>query len=195
MKPIYVLVALAVVQAGSGCTPIQPLVLSDLIGPRQPMMGDDSSSGGTLIVYSDTDGPVFDAAEYSPHSGYKLYTMEGQLVRSVANRDRTISREPATVDLPVGQYKVIARAPNFGFVTVPVVIEKNLTTIVDLNGDVLPRSLPANEKWVRLPNGQVIGSKSELSSALPYLCDQPAADEWPTKQLRQRHQGRSSCSR
>jgi hypothetical protein len=160
MKPIYILMALAVLLAGAGCAPIQPLVLSDPIGPLQPI-ADEFSLRGSLIVYSDTDGPPLDPADYSPHSSYKLYTMEGQLVRWVGNRDNMTSREPATLDLPVGQYKVTARAPNIGFVTVPVVIKENRTTIVDLNGDVLPHSLPANEKWVRLPNGQVIGSKSE----------------------------------
>jgi hypothetical protein len=30
-----------------------------------------------------------------------------------------------------------------------------------VNADVLPHSLAANEKWVSLPNGQIIGSKSK----------------------------------
>jgi hypothetical protein len=157
MKMIQVL---AVLTACAGCAPIQPLVLSHAVGPLRSF-ADESRTAGALVVYSDTDGPVIDAADYSPHSDYNVYTMDGQPVRSVTNRDNMSAREPAILELPVGQYKITAKALKFGFVTVPVVIENGRTTLVDLNRELLPRSLAANEKWVSLPNGQIIGSKSE----------------------------------
>jgi hypothetical protein len=157
MKMIQVL---AVLTACAGCAPIQPLVLSNPVGPLRSFV-DESRTGGSLVVYSDADGRVADPADYSPHSDYEVYTMDGQAIRSVTNRDNMSAREPAIVELPVGQYKVTAKALKFGVVTVPVVIEQGHTTVVDLNAEILPHSLAANEKWVSLPNGQIIGSKSE----------------------------------
>jgi hypothetical protein len=151
---------LAVLTACAGCAPIQPLVLSNPVGPLQSF-ADESRTGGSLVVYSETDGRVLDPADYPPHSDYQVYTLDGQRIWSVTNRDSISAREPATLELPVGQYKVTAKVLKIGFVTVPVVIEKDRTTVVDLNADVLPHSLAANEKWVSLPNGQIIGSKSK----------------------------------
>lgn len=113
-----------------------------------------------LVVYSDTEGLVDDPGDYSPHSGYKLYSMEGQGLQSVENRSATDWREPKTLRLGVGRYLVTAFAPHVGLVSVPVVIGDEQTTIVDLNHEVLPGS-SVGEQWVRLPNGQVIGAKAQ----------------------------------
>lgn len=143
-----------------GCAPIQPVVINEPIGPMKQIV-DDSRSGGSLIVYSDVQSAPSDQPFDTPHSGYLLYTAEGRLLQRVNNRKSFFSYDPATLELPVGRYRVTARAANFGFVSVPVVIQEGLTTVVDLNQDVLPRRLAANGSWVRLPTGQAIGSRSE----------------------------------
>ena len=92
--------------------------------------------------------------------------MDGRLLRSVDNRSSPFGRGLATVELPVGHYRVSASAPQFGLISIHVVINPAQTTVIDLINEVLPRSLAdaeqgAGEQWVRLPNGQVIGSKAE----------------------------------
>lgn len=79
----------------------------------------------------------------------------------VNNRDSSLARDPVTLDLPVGQYQVTARAANFELVTVAVVIQGGRLTVVDLTQDVLAHATAANGNWVRLPNGEVIGSTLE----------------------------------
>lgn len=91
-----------------------------------------------------------------------LYSMAGQVLQSVENRSATDWREPKTLRLGVGRYLVTALAPRVGLVSVPVVIGEEQITVVDLNHEVLPGLSVAGEQWVRLPNGQVIGSKAAV---------------------------------
>jgi hypothetical protein len=44
----------------------------------------------------------------------------------------------------------------------PVIIEQNKTTVVDLEGSALPQHRPTGAgQWIRLPNGQVVGARVE----------------------------------
>ena len=160
MKIACMSIALSALLGLVGCAPIRPLVIGDAVGPLQPLLN-ESGPHGSLIVYSDTEGPVGDPGDYSPHSGYKLYSMAGKLLQSVENRSATDGREPKTLRLGIGRYLVTASAPRVGLVSVPVVIGEEQITVVDLNQEVLPSLLVAGEQWVRLPNGQVIGSKAQ----------------------------------
>lgn len=144
----------------AGCAPIQPVVINEPIGPMQQIV-DDSRPLGSLTVYSDVHPAPSDQPFDTPHSDYLLYTAEDRLLQTVNNRKSLFSSDPVSLELPVGRYKVTARAANVGLVSVPVVIQQGLTTVVDLNQEVFPRRLAANGDWVRLPTGQVIGSKSE----------------------------------
>lgn len=160
MKIACLSIALSALLGVAGCAPVRPLLVSDAVGPLQPLVT-ESGPHGSLIVYSDTEAPVGDPGDYSPHTGYKLYSMEGQVLQSVQNRSATDWREPKTLRLGVGRYLVTAFAPRVGLVSVPVVIGEEQITVVDLNHEVLPGSVVAGEQWVRLPNGQVIGSKAQ----------------------------------
>lgn len=141
-----------------GCAPIQPLVIDEPIGPLKWRVDD---SRGSLIVYSASESSSLDPAEYGPRSDYTLYSVDAGFAHRMINRDNWLSRNPATLDLPVGRYTVTARGANFEFVTVSVILQGGRTTVVDLTQDVLAHATAANGDWVRLPNGQVIGSKSE----------------------------------
>jgi hypothetical protein len=83
-------------------------------------------------------------------------------MRLVDNLSGSFYQTPMTVSLPPGEYKVKARATNSGLVDVPVIVKENKTTIVDLDGTILPQHKPTGAgQWVRLPDGQVIGMRSE----------------------------------
>ena len=160
MKIARTSIALAVLLGVAGCAPVQPLVVSDAVGPLQPLLR-ESGPHGSMIVYTDTQGPVADPGDYSPHSSYELYSMDGKLLQTVENRSATDGRQPKMLRLAVGRYQVTADAPRVGLVSIPIVIAEEQTTVVDLNREVLPHLLVAGEDWVRLPNGVVIGSKAQ----------------------------------
>ena len=160
MKIARMSIALSVLLGVVGCAPVQPLVIADAVGPLQPLLA-ETGPHGTMIVYTDTEGPLADPADYSPHTGYKLYSMDGRLLQAVENRSVTDGRQPKALRLGVGRYLVTASAPRVGLVSIPVVIGEEQVTVVDLNREVLPNLLVAGEEWVRLPNGEIIGSKAQ----------------------------------
>jgi len=160
MKILRMSFALSMLLGVAGCAPVQPLVIADAVGPLQPLLA-ETGPHGSMIVYTDTEGPLGDPGDFSPHSGYKLYSMDGRLLQTVENRSVTDGRQPKTLRLGVGRYMVTALAPRVGPVSVPVVIGEEQVTVVDLNREVLPNLLAAGEEWVRLPNGQVIGSRAQ----------------------------------
>lgn len=96
------------------------------------------------------------------HSGYKIYSLEGKALKYVDNRVHTFSGDPATVSLPPGKYKVVARAATFGMVTVAVVIEAGKTTFVHLDGSELASGQQGSaSELVRLPDGLIIGWRAK----------------------------------
>ncbi len=96
------------------------------------------------------------------HSDYKILAADGKLLRTVHNDSGTIFQDPARVDLPAGQYQVVARANGYGNVTVPVVIEAHRTTMLHLDGDAAwtPGAAFNQNNAVRLPDGQIVGWKT-----------------------------------
>ncbi len=157
MRSPHNLVVLVTLLISAGCAQVQPLVLDEPIGP---LTWKPDTSLGSLVVYTDTEASSLNPPDYVPRSDYKLYTAGNEFLRTVNNRSHSYWRDPVTVALPVGRYTVIARVAHFGHVTVPVVIQGGRTTVVDLTREVLSRATAANGDWVRLPNGQVIGSRS-----------------------------------
>jgi len=154
LMALVALLMLALLLAGCAS---RPLVLNEAVGP---LSFKADQSRGALIVYSDNELPPHEAS-FGPRSNYKLYTAAGEFLRTVRNGTGSSSRDPVMLDLPVGRYAVTARAPKFGLVTVPIVIQGGRTTVVDLTQDALAHATAANGDWVRLPNGEVIGSRSE----------------------------------
>jgi len=92
-----------------------------------------SSRVGQLIVYTATrefeDG--HDTWAY-PHTSYYIYRPDGSRYKYVPNHITRSDSQPDTVDLPSGQYYIVAQADFAPRVRVPVKIMPGRTTIVNL---------------------------------------------------------------
>jgi len=85
------------------------------------------------------------------------------VLRRVRNLSGSFYQDPESVQLLVGTYKVQARAVNCGWVVLPVMVEDGETTVVYLDGEASPPDGETGE-GIRLPNGQIIGSRARASS-------------------------------
>jgi hypothetical protein len=149
----------------SGCATGGKLAL-DPVGPApSPVTVNSSATDGTLVVYSafrrGTD--VNEHEHYRPeYSDYKILTAEGEWLRRVHNNSGSPLQDALTVELPAGKYQVVARANGYGFVTVPVVIAAQQSTILHLEGgDPWPDASVFNQtNAVHLPDGNIIGWKA-----------------------------------
>ena len=145
-----------------GCITGKNGLALDTVGPRPAQTAPAHSSTGTLVVYSAFEvNAAFNSRDpYRPeYSDYKIYTADGKLLHRVHNDSGTILQDPASVELPTGKYRVVARANGYGNITVPIVIEAKQTTILHLEGDgAWPvRSAFNQTNTVRLPDGQIVG--------------------------------------
>lgn len=142
----------------TGCLTTAPLVLEQPVGPGPASLGSGSGQGD-LVVYSALEVNMADA-DHPTHASYTILTADEQPLKKVDNRTGSFYEDPVVVALPAGKYRIKARATNAGWVDLPVVIEASRTTVVDLDGATLPQHPRRNDdQWVRLPDGQVIGSK------------------------------------
>jgi hypothetical protein len=135
------------------------------VGPSLPQPPATNSTAGVLMVYSafeataDFNGRNPDLPEYSD---YKILTADGKPLESVHNNSGTILQDPVSVELPPGKYQVIARVNGYGNVTVPVMIERQQSTVLHLEGGGLwpDESAFHQTNAMRLPDGQIIGWKA-----------------------------------
>jgi len=146
----------------TGCATGQSGITLDTVGPVPARLTTARSGNGVLVVYSaykvnaDFNRPDPYRPEYSD---YKICTATGKLLQYVHNNSGTILQDPASVELPPGEYRVKARANGYGIVVVPVVVERRQTTVVHLEGGgAWPDGSVFNQaNAVRLPDGQVAG--------------------------------------
>jgi hypothetical protein len=118
---------LSVVDAASG----NPL----LSAPVRPGLDYRSNvSEGYLIVYSATDRIVDGDVQYYPHSSYAIYTLDGKLIKTVANRVSDSDEAPEIVALPAGSYLIEARSEQEGFLCVHILIRAGARTALNLEG-------------------------------------------------------------
>ena len=158
MFPCGILVA-----ALAGCATHSEIVMNQPVGPDLARSRINLNQGkGHLVVYSALEVDDQVNAYFPTHSSYAIYDSDEKLMRRVDNRSGSFYQDPATISLPAGTYKVEGRATNSGVVLVPVIIEQNKTTVVDLEGSALPQHRPTGAgQWIRLPNGQVVGARME----------------------------------
>jgi hypothetical protein len=120
----------------TGSSLASPPANADVIGPGPGT----SSHVGELIVYTAThefeDG--HDTSAY-PHTSYYIYRPDGSRYEYVANHISRSDSQPDTVDLPSGQYYIVADADFAPRVRVPVEIVSGRTTIVNLEHGVADR--------------------------------------------------------
>jgi hypothetical protein len=139
------------------CAARPPFVLSASVGPP-PEVAPATPGEGRLVVYSAWDGLESADADHEKHSSYAILFEDGMLVERVRNRCGSFEKDPMTVSLPAGTYRVEARASNFGLVSIPVLIKENQSTVVRLDGGRPPKGVGTSATdFVKLPNGQVVG--------------------------------------
>ena len=157
----------------SGCATGRSGMTLDTVGPVPAQPAAANSADGTLIVYSayKVNADFNSRDPFRPeYSGYEIFWTDGKLLRRVHNDSGTILQNPAAVELPAGEYRVVARANGYGFVTVPVIIEARQNTVLHLEGGTAwPDASAFNQtNAVRLPDGEVVGWRAvkERSSKL-----------------------------
>ena len=91
------------------------------------------SAQGYLEVYSATDEFNDGGLAHYPHSSYAIYTIDGELFKSVENHISRSDESPELVALPAGSYLVIARSNRHGDVSIRVAIEAGQLTVLDLD--------------------------------------------------------------
>ena len=91
------------------------------------------SRQGYLEVYSASDEVRDGDTRYFPHTSYVIYTIDGELFKSVQNHRSADDEIPELVSLPVGSYRVVARSVRGGYVRILVVIKKDQETVLDLD--------------------------------------------------------------
>jgi hypothetical protein len=148
----------------SGCISSNNSFKSETVGPLPSSAGTTDSTNGTLLVYSAYKRNAdFDSSDPNrpEHSDYKILTDDGRPVCRVHNITPTSLQDITTVELAPGKYQVVARANGYGYLTIPVFIERQRSTVLHLEGGGFwPNETEFNQtNSVRLPDGQIIGWK------------------------------------
>ena len=149
-----------------GCASHGPGLVLDPVGPP-PGASVGAGSTGILMVYSAYEqGAYFNSPYYRRQfTDYKILSTEGELVQSVHNDTGTLVEAPKRVQLPVGIYRVVARANGYGKAIIPVAIRANLVTKVHLEGNPAwpdGREI-AKSNPVRLPHGEIAGWRASTA--------------------------------
>jgi hypothetical protein len=144
----------------SGCASHGPGLVLDPVGPP-PGASAGTGSTGMLMVYSAYEqGAEFNSPYYRRQfTDYEILSTEGKLLQSVHNDSGTLVEAPKRVPLPVGNYRIVARANSYREVIVPVVIVAHQVTTVHLEGSPAwpNRRELAKSNPVRLPDGEIAG--------------------------------------
>jgi len=150
----------------AGCVSQSHGLVLDPIGPPNPQLA-GAGLNGTLMVFSafDSLGDFNDLPYRRHYTDYKIESANGTLLQTVHN-DSGLLESPKRLQLPVGAYRVVARANGFGMVTVPVVIRADAITTVHLEGSStwLDRGALRASNPVRLPNGDIAGWRASQDS-------------------------------
>ncbi len=179
MKYASLIAVSSAVACLAGCASPGPVALSVPVGPA-PAAGAKTSGASQLQVYSAREmAPVDMNIEeffwnddfgkndfmYEPaHTDYTIYTQDGKVFKYVRNARTDGDAQPARVSLPPGKYTVKARARDYGWVTVPVVIEPGKLTIVNLQRGSNPvvKSVDRNDAVV-LGGDRIVGWRANLA--------------------------------
>jgi len=168
MKLLVTTGLLATVALLSGCASQRLALVLDPVGPA-PVPAGVAGSSGTLMVFSAfRQGANFNGPPYRrQYTDYKILSPTGKLLQWVRNDSGTMMEAPKKVELPVGTYRVVARANGYGEVTVPVVIRPNQVTTVHLEGSPSwpNRSQLAASNPVCLPDGEIAGWRANANSS------------------------------
>jgi hypothetical protein len=90
------------------------------------------------------------------HTAYDIEDASGNLFKFVPNHGSNIDETPDPVNLPPGDYTVVARSTG-GMVRFSVGIRSGEITRVHLDGGGLARPRYPSARPVILPNGEIVG--------------------------------------
>jgi hypothetical protein len=154
----------------SGCASPGLRLVLDPVGPP-PVASVGTGSTGMLMVHSAFEqGAEFNGPYYRRrYTDYKILSADGKLLQAVHNDSGTLMETPRRAQLPVGKYRVIARANGYGEVIVPVVVRANQVTRVHLEGSAAWANSQelAKANPVRLPGGEIAGWRATPCNSLP----------------------------
>ena len=141
MKPILTSLVLIAGALLSGCAIYNRHVVFAPVGPApgQYATAGTETGDGSLVVYSAYDvNPIINSRDSSRpvYTDYRIQTADGQPLKYVHNDSGTILQKPVQVQLPAGQYRVLAHANGYGEVTVPVTVAAAELTIVHLESNI-----------------------------------------------------------
>jgi hypothetical protein len=163
-----------------GCASSAPLPVSGSVGPAPTQRAKESGSSSLQVYSARVRAPVDLNKEeflwnndfgkndflYEPaHSDYTIYTQDGKVFEHVKNARNYEDPQPAKVSLPPGTYRIEARARNFGWVTIPVVVEPHKLTVVNLQRGANPvvASVDRNDA-VLLGGERIVGWRANLAA-------------------------------
>ena len=151
----------------AGCASRGPALVLAPIGPA-PFPRAPAGSTGTLEVFSAFEqGADFNSQLYRRrYTDYRIFSADDKLMQTVRNDAGTLVEAPKQVKLPVGAYRVVARANGYGEVTVPVVIRADQVTTVHLEGGPSwpNRRQLTESNPVRLPDGEIAGWRASADN-------------------------------
>ena len=158
-----VLAAMVVIPLLAGCAST-PVALAP-VGPKptsqQPYNVKYDGAYGYLQVYSDTKEHFIDHdLPYYWHIGYNIYDDSNRKVKYVPNNIGITDETPTLVQIPQGNYRVVAESSAYGRVTVPVVIQADKTTVLNLDRGWRPSATISTNELVRFPDGEAVGWSS-----------------------------------
>ena len=162
MKITALFAMLGIGLLAGGCLTDGSQVTLAPVGPAPAAGPAATSADGSLTVYSAFEvNADFNRRDPSrpEYSDYRIYDMDGKLLKLVTNDTGITQESTATVGLPAGRYLVKARANGYGTLSVPVIIAAGRNTCVHLEGGSAGPDKSQFEAThvVRLPNGNVIG--------------------------------------
>ena len=136
------------------------------VGPK-PALPQSLSPQGSLIVFSRLQGQDDDLDQEgtepirSHHTDYKVYDLQGRVVKRVWNAAGKYETSPRVVNLSPGRYIVKAQAADYSKVTVPVTIEGRASTEVHLDSQWALPNYADKGQVVMMPDGQPVGWRKE----------------------------------
>jgi hypothetical protein len=121
------------------------------------------SSPGSLIVYSrwsrrsDDQNMASTYPVWYQHTDYRVYNLQGKIVKRVDNTVGHYATDPRVVQLPGGDYVLKAQAADREWLKVPVTIRPGATTEVHLDGAGGPPGDVPEARVINNPDGKPVG--------------------------------------
>lgn len=112
---------------------------------------------GLLTAYTATSTYDSGKINYFPHTGYRIFYVDGRFYRNVRNHMGPTDELPFTIAIPAGDYFLLAKSETQGGVKVPFTINPGRWTVVRLDDPTRKGRIPPNVDVIRLPDSSIAG--------------------------------------